>query len=57
VTNCLILKIKTLEFLGAPVVHPGTVSAFGEGYLAMSREINAQKNRKMHERLIKAFLR
>lgn len=66
-TNCLILKVKKLEFLRAPVRSPRTVSAFGRGYLEMHREfgrgyleihreINVQKNRRMHERVIEVFL-
>lgn len=55
-TNCLILKVKKLEFLRAPVMSPRTVSAFGGGYLEMHREINVQKNRRMHERVIEVFL-
>lgn len=53
-TNCLILKVKKLEF---PVMSPGTVSVYGRGYLAMPREVNAEKKRRMHERVKEVFLR
>lgn len=48
---------KKLVFLRAPVMSPRTVPAFGRGYSATSSEINAQNNRKMHERVIEQFLR
>lgn len=48
---------KKLVFLRAPVMSPRTVPAFGRGYSATSSEINAQKNRKMHGRVIEQFLR
>lgn len=51
-TKCLILKVKNLEFLRAPVRSHGTVSAFCRDYFAMFRELNVRKNRKVHEKVI-----
>lgn len=56
-TVCLILKVKKFEFLRGLLMSPRTVPAFRKGYLAIPRDINARKNRKMHERLVEVFLR
>lgn len=53
--DCLILKVKNHEFLRAPVRSHGTVSAFWRDYLAMSRELNVQENRKMNEKVIEVL--